>query len=142
MRGNKFPTFLEISTDMATDPDLIPARTSTSTSTRASHYRSLRRLGNPSLSISESSPSLSKTKSTFKFRFKHFIPKKSPSQPFLGRSSSKIWEYCPAKSLGCTSPKPPTAGGFRFKKQEVGSTRNIRLENVRVTGLWIKSIGL
>ena len=140
MRASKFPTFREISTDIATDTDSIPARASTST--RASHCRSLRPLRNSSLSISDSSPSFSKIQSTFKFRFKHFIPKKSPSQPFLGRSSNKIWEYCPAKSLGCTSPKPPTAGGFRFKKQEVVSTRNIRLEDVRVTGLWIKSIGL
>lgn len=140
MRASKFPTFREISTNIATDSDAIPARASTST--RASRYRALRPLQNPSLSISDSSPSLSKTQSTFKFRFKHFIPKKSPSQPFLGRSSSKIWGYSPAKSLGCTSPKPPTAGGFRFKKQEVVSTRSIRLENVRVTGLWIKSIEL
>lgn len=140
MRASKFPTFREISTDIATDTDLIPPRASTSA--QGSHCRSLRPLRNSSLSISDSSPSLSKTKSTFKFRFKHFIPKKSPSQPFLGRASSKIWGYCPAKSLGCTSPKPPTAGGFRFKKQELGSTKNLRLENVRVTGLLIKSIGL
>ena len=131
MKPSKFPTFRELSTDVGIDTHCNTPRIHTTT--RARSYRNLHPNISKSISSYESLPLLSNKHNTFKFRFQNYKPKRSPSQPFLCETSDKIWKFSSAKIKGSTSPKPPTAGGFFFKRYDLLTTRTQKLEPKKET---------